>query len=218
MLLSIHLAMNLAAVRAVKLLTINRQRANIILSHLLQDETMLSPEEVSRRERIFEWDGILRWRGSSVLGRAQIGVTLQQFLENLALAPTSKQTGAVSDRHHRFRTLLDMHEKEDFLMWFNASSRAAQILLKDNATSRSQIKAWAVLLSVSRRLQYEESQGKGTGDKNDHTLQVVQEELRRISVLWPLLVQRIEKAGFDLDVASLETSSNTRIRVLSETK
>ncbi|TKA67954.1 hypothetical protein B0A49_07548 [Cryomyces minteri] len=60
LLLSIHLATNHAAVRAVSMRTLNRQRANLVFSHLIEDDEVLTPEEVSKKERIFDWDGVLK--------------------------------------------------------------------------------------------------------------------------------------------------------------
>ncbi|OJJ47471.1 hypothetical protein ASPZODRAFT_93924 [Penicilliopsis zonata CBS 506.65] len=86
LLLILHLSMNYAAVRAVHMTSLNRQRANIVFSTMLASDpdlrldgkglvklketsqsqklnlwTTLSPKETASRERIFERDGVLRW-------------------------------------------------------------------------------------------------------------------------------------------------------------
>ncbi|KAL4808539.1 vitamin B6 photo-protection and homoeostasis-domain-containing protein [Aspergillus unguis] len=90
-LLALHLSLNYAAVRSVQMTTLNRQRANIVLStllssdrdlpglveseqlpeQLLQEEkhdrqgdrqmAVLSPAQVAQHERIFDAGGALRW-------------------------------------------------------------------------------------------------------------------------------------------------------------
>ncbi len=51
-LLGTHLFMNYQAVRCVKMLTLNRQRATIVFRHFLEHNTILTPAEVSWRESI----------------------------------------------------------------------------------------------------------------------------------------------------------------------
>ena len=54
LLLSIHLETNRRAVRAVKLRTMNRQRATLVY-HYLRRSHVPTPAEVAKQERIFEW-------------------------------------------------------------------------------------------------------------------------------------------------------------------
>ncbi|KAJ6137723.1 hypothetical protein N7471_004209 [Penicillium samsonianum] len=108
-LLALHLSMNYAAVRAVQMTSLNRQRANIAFSALLGSDrglaldlgldldpsstpsekkwTILTPAQVSKHERIFHRDGALQWTQHSSthtttqhLGSAQIGVSMSTFL------------------------------------------------------------------------------------------------------------------------------------------
>src|ERR1700709_2496622 len=71
-LLAIHLGTNYLAVRAVSMRTLNRQRANLVFSALLEDHYTVgkehvkpfpTPEQISIQERVFERDGVLRWKG-----------------------------------------------------------------------------------------------------------------------------------------------------------
>ncbi|QQK41702.1 RUS1 family protein-like protein [Penicillium digitatum] len=109
-LLALHLSMNYAAVRAVRMTSLNRQRANIVFSALLASDkslalaleldldsttpappkknwTILTPAQVAEHERIFHRDGALQWTQHSGthtvthhLGSAQIGVSVSTFL------------------------------------------------------------------------------------------------------------------------------------------
>src|SRR5271170_2511459 len=138
-LLSIHLASNHAAVRAVSMKTLNRQRANIVLSALIGEKKTLSPAEVATHERIFERDGVLRWRGSEILGTCQIGVSLRLFLRAFSGEP-HKASGSISGGRVTMQNLLDLFKGEEYLLWFDSSSGAAVIVLAENVTSETQLK------------------------------------------------------------------------------
>lgn len=85
-LLTLHLTLNYAAVRSVQMTSLNRQRANIAFSTLLESDgalvsllssssmqeedkeeeerkewEILTPAQLARQESIFERDGILKW-------------------------------------------------------------------------------------------------------------------------------------------------------------
>lgn len=102
-LLVLHLSLNYSAVRSVQMTSLNRQRANIVFSTLLESDPdfaiesfhdshheqegksdrapsqtsrrILSPAEVAQQERIFEKNGILRWSliGSSSSETSRLG-------------------------------------------------------------------------------------------------------------------------------------------------
>ncbi|KAA8644837.1 RUS1 family protein [Aspergillus tanneri] len=93
LLLTLHLALNYAAVRSVQMTSLNKQRANIVFSALFDSDPgftidgfdsnyptegrekeiehvqakwcTLSPAEVAKRERIFEMDGRLKWTSTA---------------------------------------------------------------------------------------------------------------------------------------------------------
>jgi hypothetical protein len=122
-LLSIHLWTNYRAVRAVRMRTLNRQRANIIFSSYLQSlrdggpyeerrkfwlktgqrverddmkYKLPSPKEVSIKERIFELDGVMRWHGSVIMGHCALGVPLKDILDNVCPSTRHPTTGSYS--------------------------------------------------------------------------------------------------------------------------
>ena len=210
MLLSIHLATNHAAVRAVSLHSLNRQRANIVLSNLLVDNKVMTPEEVSSQERIFEWDGALRWRGSSPFAKATIGVNLLSLLKTLA--PAHTVTGAIRDGDLILERLVRIYSHEDFLVWYDSPKRSVYIVLKGQASAKAQLKAWALALWGAHRFgkQY------ATGANTENLLQLLEMTLRDISNRWDDSIERIRAAGWDIDIANLETSSGSRIRVTTE--
>jgi len=207
MLLSVHLATNYAAVKTVSLRSLNRQRANVVLTNLFDGKEAPTPESASLQERIFEWDGILRWRGSALLGKARIGIALQDMLSTLA--PPHLVTGAIRDRDSIFQNLIRIHQDEGFLLWYCHPQRTALIVLKEEVSNKAQLKAWAVGLSVAHRLMNTDATSAAT----DKVLQTIATALMDISGKWDDYIERIVAAGWDIDIANLETSSGTRIDI-----
>lgn len=210
LLLSIHLAMNHAAVRAVNMHTLNRQRAGIVLSTFLDHGTALTPLEVSQQERIFEWDGVLRWKGSSPLAKAKIGGPLQGLVSSLG--PSHQVTGATSDPDSVLVKLVELFALEDYLLWYSSSNRVVYIVLKDSVPAQSQLKAWAQGLMLVHRLPTLKLAIGATAGK-DEILELVQQSLSDVSECWDTCSEQLKAAGWDIDVASLETASGTRIRL-----
>ncbi len=199
--------MNYAAVRAVSMHTLNRQRANIVLSAFLGSGTAMTPTEVSSEERIFEWDGVLRWRGSAPLAKAYIGKPLQGILASLG--PTHSLTGALRDADSVLVRLVQMYAQEDYLLWYSWSDRIVYIVLKEEAPASSQLKAWAQGLILVHRL----PQVKLATDATEEILSLVESSLIDVCKCWLTCIGQLKAAGWDVDVASLETASGTRIRL-----
>ena len=210
LLLSVHLAMNHAAVRSVSMRSLNRQRANIVLTNLMEDDKVLTPQQISQQERIFEWDGILRWKNSVIIGKAYIGVTMQCLMGNLVHAHTT--TGAIRDADHYLRKLIDMFKDEDFLFWCNRPHGTGYILLKESAKPTAQLKAWAVALLVLHRLKTHSHATRAEIETNETTFDVIQTTLHGLTIQWSGWVERLQAVGWDVQVSSLETLSGTRIR------
>ena len=210
LLISVHLATNHAAVRSVSMRSLNRQRANIVLSNLLHDKRALTPEEVSFEERIFEWDGVLRWKGSAPIAKARIGVSLRCLLSSLA--PAHDVTGAISDDNLVLQLLTRIYRLESFLLWYDARRKVAYIVLKEQASSRSQLKAWALALWVSHRLE----DGHATGATVDKIIELLESSLIEICNQWDDCIEGMKAAGWDMENASLETMSARRIRLPAE--
>ncbi|KAI4260804.1 MAG: hypothetical protein L6R42_003878 [Xanthoria sp. 1 TBL-2021] len=207
LLLSIHLAMNRAAVRAVTMHSLNRQRANLVTSTYLDQDRIMSPKEVSMQERIFEWDGVLRWRSSSPFAAARIGLGLRDLLASLA--PAHERTGSIRDTEARLTRLIRLYSQEEFLVWYDAPQRLGHITLKERATAESQLKAWALVLWIAHR--HHAAGADATSAVFETSLEVHRRTLQELQ--WSDYTSRLRSAGWDLDIASLETTSGSRIRV-----
>lgn len=199
--------MNHAAVRAVSMHTLNRQRANIVFSTFLDQDKVLTPEEVSDQEHIFEWDGVLRWRGSSPFAKAKIGVPLHNLMSSWEPAHTS--TGSIRDADLLLMKLIQVFSLEEYLLWYDVSDRVTWIVLKDGASSKSQLKAWAFGLWIAHRFNQEDA----TSASADKSFNLLESTLMDLSKRWKNCLERLEAAGWDAGVANLETTSGTRIRL-----
>jgi hypothetical protein len=249
--------MNYAAVRAVQMTSLNRQRANIVFSTLLDSDPALdlhslslskevdhptppatqqsplttsrpplTPADVSKQERIFEPDGILKWTSASSecheLGYCQIGISLDRFLR---LSSTSTSTGTSTSTKIRtspsLRTTVPMPElsslfaKEDYLLYLvRRGNRGpvwyASLVLKNTCSARSQLKAWTHALLAARVLYLSSSE-----DGDRQILDVVASTLDFLNrdARFERYLQSLEEVGWDLTIAALETSSRRRILV-----
>ena len=208
LLLSIHLAMNHAAVRAVSMHTLNRQRANIVLSNFLDGGKVLTPDEVSVQERIFEWDGALRWKSSGVIGKAYIGISLQKLLHSLATRHSI--TSSVRDADVDIERLIELYRSEGYILWLNQADRTAYIVLKDGTGPTSSLKGWAHALWASQQISIDAT---SAGCGGEAKLELLRRSLEELTSRWDELLGGLRAAGWDLGSASLETSTSTRIRL-----
>lgn len=193
--------------------TLNRQRASLVLSTFLEDGIALTPTEVSHQERIFEWDGVLRWKGSSALGKAKVGGPLQGLISSLG--PSHPVTGATCDTDSILVSLVEIFALEDYLLWYSSSDWVVHIILKNGIPARSQLKAWAQGLVLVHSLPTLPL-ATGAMAGKDETLQLVRTSLSDVSQRWDTCTEQLKAAGWDVDMASLETASGTRIRLDEE--
>ncbi|KAF7620013.1 hypothetical protein AFLA_001631 [Aspergillus flavus NRRL3357] len=243
MLLTMHLSLNYAAVRSVQMTSLNRQRANIVFSTLLNSDTDLdianfnpthethptpkhskatqsqkqwqipTPAQVSKQEKIFETDGILRWVSAPStqhkLGTCRIGVSLEQFL-----APSSTRTGSGSLKTSTpMSDLSSLFKSEDYLLFLhrNRQSWDARILLKTSSTTQTQLKAWMHVLLAARVLcssakEMRTQEIEYIMDTISKTLTFLNDGSRTDQYM-----SALTEAGWDLNVAALETRSGRRI-------
>lgn len=222
LLLAVHLGTNYLAVCSVSMRSINRQRANILLSTIIDSsgEKILTPQQVSQRERIFERDGLLRWHTGESLGvYCRIGGTLGEMVGCLRRAATKGAAAATSATVNLDLSILflDIFAKENYILYFDKDSSIIFIVLKTGADTIDQLKAWTQALLLARTF-YNNDSNKVT--MNDgHDLSEELEELKDTLQQSLLLLQKhdtldkLRRAGYDLNAAALETSSRSRIHV-----
>lgn len=189
--------------------TLNRQRANIVFSTMVARSRVLKPVEVAARERIFERDGALRWEGAQVIATARIGVTLGELVAHLG--SSHSVTRSIGDPSIDLERLVELYNREDYIAWYDSSSRTADIVLKEGAKPTSQLKSWAHVLLTAHKLAGEDATSAASTE--EATLQQLKATLTTLSDDWDQHLTSLKAAGWDLDNASLETTSSSRIRL-----
>ncbi|XP_014551361.1 hypothetical protein COCVIDRAFT_60208, partial [Bipolaris victoriae FI3] len=229
LLLVIHLATNYAAVRAVSMQSLNRQRANILFSHILQYGIVLSPKEVSVRERIFERGGVLRWADDEVLGKCRIGTSLSELLGRIGRR--DKLSGSLAfcsggggdgESEVDVYDLLSIFEAEDYVLWATGEPAAyeAVIVLKAGCGPIDQLRAWAHALLIAERRQRGGGDGGGTrtsGAAKAATKHGLVGELKdtlyEVRRMFDKYGDEMRTKGWNLDVAALETKAGMRLQI-----
>jgi hypothetical protein len=208
-LLSIHLATNYAAVKSVSMRCLNRQRANIVLGNIVQSGRVLSPTEVSKVERVFEYDGVLRWADDNIVGHCNIGVSMATLVSLVGLR--SGQTGSVELRAIKMSDLIHVFKDEAYIIWKAHSD--AVIVLKQSCTPVDQLKAWTQALLLAQRGIPDSKLRDDTSGDQLAELRATLEEVRQIFDTYEASMRNV---GWDLNTAALETRAGWRIAV--ETK
>jgi len=234
-LLAVHLATNYKAVRCVAMRTLNRQRMGIVVSHFHQTGRVLTPKEVSRRERVLEHDGVLRWGEHSVLGFGDVGVRFATVLASLM------KDGSFDDNASRrwIRELATIFRMQKYILWpakstgrrrlLSASSLpTVYICLKVGATANDQAKAWSHALLVAKELssrrqrRARQSDDKNADDDDDgmavvsEKVVVLQATMAEMDGNFVALASQLAAKGWDPDTACIETGGGFRIAVVSE--
>jgi hypothetical protein len=210
MLLAVHLSTNYAAVRSVTMRTLNRQRANIVFSALMEGGKALTPEDAAKQEFIFEKDGILRWQGGKVLGTCQIGPAFRDILQGIG-GQVASPTGSVKHLSISLSSLLDVFVSEQYVLWFNPDTKTAVIALKDRATTISQLKAWSHALRMAWK--FSEAKMEKMDVNPQAIIKMLKETQRTHNNTFDRHLKQLEDAGWNTFTAALETMPGRRICV-----
>jgi hypothetical protein len=230
-LLSMHLMMNHAAVRAVKMRSLNRQRANILFSNLVEHGTVLTPKDVSERESIFErrGGGVFRWISGAVIGYCEFGISLRSLLQCLPQTKRNHLTGSLRLGAVDLSAVMDLFRNQEYILWcqtypskwYESSARQTKVLvvLKQGITPESQLRAWYHALLLARRLSSQHHQKVPVVTEPQKLLNHTQNSLFvHIASTLDLAnrtfdghAQQLRDAGWELDVPVLETRPGSRI-------
>ena len=231
LLLFIHLFTNYRAVRAVNMHSLNRQRANIVFSSLIDADAVLTPQQVAQQERIFERDGVLRWRASTILGYCKIGVSLKTLL--ISLRHSQSSSGSFRGVESQVSELMEVYRREEYVVWYHLDKHQAYIILKEGTSPRSQLKAWSHALLVAREAKshYDDndkgvamtsqekiiSEATETGTRQfQQTMSLLRKTLMDHSTRFDAYAERLEAAGWDLHTAVLETRPGYRFAFVDD--
>ncbi|THV49546.1 hypothetical protein BGAL_0190g00210 [Botrytis galanthina] len=220
-LLSIHLGANYMAVRSVTMRTLNRQRANLVISSSLsnpghaKNKTVLpSPREISLQERIFERDGALRNIQGTILAYCKVGVSLQELLSSISTLTT---TGTYAEPNSILTSLLSIYKNQGYIMWYSHSRNTFLVVLKEGTAPKVQLDAWfhAIFAATSREEKIRESETKRMDNQN--VLSWMRDSLEE-SEKWRAemeFYEQLERKGWDLNTPAIEVRAGTRLVVSS---
>src|ERR1700753_2892066 len=197
--LTLHLALNYAAVRSVSIKSLNRQRANLVFSHLLAYDKVLTPKQVSQSERIFERDGVLRWCGGQILGFARIGVGLSVLCRDRQSPKSAK-----ASRHSGIpylSSVMDVFADEQYVLTVKGTSMPTiNIALKSGCTSSNQLKGSLHPLVLAKDLLGEADtspdSAKQISDSDQGTLKAITQSLTRTNEVFDEYSMRVQSAGW----------------------
>ncbi|KAJ8495775.1 hypothetical protein ONZ45_g12723 [Pleurotus djamor] len=205
--LSLHLLFNYMGVRGLVLRSLNRQRATtawLAFSYSHSDPTrrkILSPDEVSHRERTFDTPCNLRDPGSGrLVGRCLIGSTLSGGPENLPTewfsVPNEKYILARLPSH---RHATGAEAPVDL-----------RVFLRPGHTSLDHLKAWAHASEAAMLYAplVSGSKEKQTGIRNTHeTGTVFETAYHRVDESWDVWLKGLKDAGWNLDEGAIITGA-----------
>jgi hypothetical protein len=225
-LLAIHLLMNHAAVRAVKMRSLNRQRANILFSNLVEHNRVLTPQDVSEREQIFErrGGGVFRWDSDAVLGYCNFGVSLQNLLRSLPQSRQDETTRSLRLGTVDLSALTQLFRNQQYILWcqtatprwYDAPGPQLKVLvvLKQGVSPESQLRAWYHALLLARRISLQ-SRGSNSAVALEplpkEMLFHVASTLELATTTFDSYARRLRAVGWELDIPVLETRSGSRI-------
>jgi len=216
LLLSIHLETNRRAVRAVAMRSLNRQRATLVYHHLVRNY-IPTPSEISKEERIFEWDGALRDVTGVRRGQCVVGAALHGLLRESAVSRHS--TGSLTLRDGLLGRIFDVYDDQAYILWPVSRSKKSdlRIALKREATPRDILIAWwqaCALASVftvdclpSKRLQDAEEEEVSMIRRLNNSARKADDLLRKHE-------RALASVGWELSTAALETRTSTRISIV----
>ncbi|KAK0858655.1 hypothetical protein LTR03_000080 [Friedmanniomyces endolithicus] len=211
-LLAIHLETNRRAVRAVSMRTLNRQRSTLVYHHLKRGHVP-TPEELSKQERIFEWDGILRDAADAITGHCLVGTSIAVPSRFVTFTRSGKRSMQANSQW-----LSDVSKTRDqryFLTLQDRSSRPqAFIILHKEALTADILTGWWHALAIARECARLRSNTRSAEDDLDEAMLVL---LARTAAESARLMQtyksELGKAGWDLDTNALETRTSRRISI-----
>lgn len=191
---------------------LNRQRANIVFGNLMHHGSVLTPTEVSQRERIFERDGVLRWVDDCVIGHCTIGVPLGVLLASMS--QRHKRTGSLELSDIGLPDLMDIFVDQKYVLWFTDSEYEAIVVLKEGCTPIDQLKAWAHALLFAQDLRNPVRKPKdGDTSPRLRRADALRRTIGEADKLFAKYTALLRQEGWDLDVAALETRAGVRSQI-----
>lgn len=186
----VHLMMNYRAVRSVRMRSLNRQRATIVFREWLDHGTVLSPEQVARRESILRQ------------GRGNLASKTGDYTGFCDFATYGHLRRWNPHGYHRY----DFETATYFMgIWHRGGNFYMKIALKEGTTSP--LSAWFDAVNHAYHFDSALKDGLQSHYENEMPLGYVSEEQK--STIFAALTA----AGWDLEANALETRLPVRVRV-----
>jgi hypothetical protein len=192
------------------------------VSTILASNTVLSPTDVSRRERVFERDGVLRWADGTIIGHGTVGTNMAVLLSKLGAAARHGRTGSRALHAIKLSDLVRVYAGEAYLLWFSRAQSEATIVLKQGSTPLDQLRAWTQGIILAHRLSRSGKEAKSQPD-DDHDagrpeglLDDLRWSMEEAKKLLDTYEERLKGAGWDLGIAALETRAGVRVEISDE--
>ncbi|SMQ55532.1 unnamed protein product [Zymoseptoria tritici ST99CH_3D7] len=206
-LLSVHLETNRRAVRAVKMRTLNRQRATLVFHHLQRQQTVPSIKEISSVEHIFEWDGVLRTSTRDIMGYCDIGTPFLRLLEAVSESQTSTKASHIQQQ--TLSQILSLYNSSRYILWHDRRSTKDvprfNIILKKGAEPKDLLIAWW------QALFHAQDDSAAGQDGFEEKLAALERSLSRAKEFFERYEKSLREKGWDVDNGALETASSTRV-------
>jgi hypothetical protein len=185
----VHLAMNYHAVRAVKMRSLNRQRATLVFREWLDHGTVLTPEQVSQRESILrKGRGNLASKSGDYTGFCDFGT----YGDLMRWNPKG---------YHRY----DFETSTYFMgIWHRGGYFYMRIALKEG--TKTPLSAWFDAVNHAYHFDSALKDGLQSHYENEIPLGYVSEEQKQT------IFAAMIAGGWDLEVNALETRLPVRVR------
>lgn len=217
LLLSIHLETNRRAVRAVKMRTINRQRATLVYHHLRKGHVP-TPAEISKQERIFERDGVLRGSNGEILGYCTIGAPMSRFIGVLATQNNPKTSSSMLPESILQKILQIFHDRQ-YVMWSEKLAKPSHlsVMIKTDAAPADLLVAWWHALELASDVDNDSKSKRSGGSAQAGDIPYQIQQMTRTAESAALLFEQyhnqLREDGWDLDLGALEIPSSGRISI-----
>lgn len=149
-----------------------------------------------------------------MLGSCRIGCSLADLLDDMGR--TNVHTKSAKDLAVDAAEFMQTFRHDEYILWFDAISGRASIVLKDGAASTSQLKAWCHALLVARAVQQQGS-APTSGTNGASTLALLRKTLDDLNEVFDMYIRRLQEAGWNTDTVALETKPGRRLTFSGKT-
>lgn len=211
--------------------SLNRQRANIVFSTLLDSDkdlldldldadadadldptqwTLLTPAQVARQECIFYPDGALRWSTSPSPSTPTWPSPQTLGTAKIGIPTSSFLKSTNPSTLHKLTTLF---KNEGYILFLSAKQKQKQkkkwhvsILLKKDSSNNDQLKAWTHGLFAARILHDNEYE-------NGDILTVIAKTLAALNGRFEGYLVALAGVGWEVGIGALETGGGRRVGI-----